>query len=208
MFVILPWLIEFGLLNTVTKDEKDFSIRITCKNNTEKILPISFERNGRKVDAKATPGEIAQARSVIGSLAWIARQTRPDLCYQCSRLQSTVSAAKVKHLNQCNKVLQDAQATSNVGLYYKAGVIDFDESILISISDASWAGEEKIIDEKIFPRRSQYGRFQLLGTPDLWDGDTGYVHFLGWKSAIIKKMCRSTLRAETQGLCYSMEAEE
>jgi hypothetical protein len=197
---------EFRFCGREYSQDEDYNVTVTCKHNTEKILPISFDRGTRGLNDKATSGEIAQARSVIGSLAWISRQTRPDLCYQCSRLQSTVSAAMVKHLMQCNKVLQEAQATSEVGLYFKAGVMDFETSILISISDASWAGEEKIIDEKVFPRRSQYGRFQCLGTPDLWDGDTGYVHFLGWKSSIIKKMCRSTFRAETQGCCYSMEA--
>ena len=183
----------------------DYSVSVACKDNTEKILPITFDRGTRGLDDKATPGEIAQARSVIGSLAWISRQTRPELCYQCSRLQSVVATAKVKHLTQCNNVLHDAQATSSIGLYFKSGAFSFDESILMSIHDASWANEEKIIDEHVFPRRSQYGRITCLGHPDLWDGDHGVVHFIAWKSGIIKKMCRSTFRAETQGCCYAME---
>lgn len=69
-------------------------------------------KGARGPDAKATAAEIAQARSVIGSLAGIARQVRPDLCDQTSRLQSVVSTALVKHLAQCNKVLQEAQSTS------------------------------------------------------------------------------------------------
>ena len=93
---------------------EDFGIYITCKNNIEKILPISFVRGVRGPDAKATAAEIAQARSVVGSLAWIARQVRPDLCDQTSRLQSVVSTALVKHLTQCNKVLQEAQSTSGI----------------------------------------------------------------------------------------------
>ena len=75
----------------------------------------------------------------------------------------------------------------------------------MSIHDASWANEEKIVDEHIFPRRSQYARITCLGHPDLWDGERGTVHFIAWKSGIIKKMCRSTFRAETQGCCYAME---
>ena len=34
----------------------------------------------------------------------------------------------------------------------------------------------------------------------------GKQKILGWKSGIIKKMCRSTFRAETQGCVYGMEA--
>ena len=74
-----------------------------------------------------------------------------------------------------------------------------------TVSDASWANEEKIIDEHIFPRRSQYGRFNCLGHPDLWDGEEGAIHFIGWKSGLIKRMCRSTFRAETQGMSYAQE---
>ena len=102
--------------------------------------------------------------------------------------------------------MTEAQATANVGIYFKSGEFDFDESILISISDASWANEDKIIDDHIFPRRSQYGRIQCLGHPNLWDGEHGTIQFIGWKSGIINKMCRSTFRAETQGCCYAMEA--
>ena len=64
---------------------EDFGVCVTCKNNIEKILPISFVKGVRGPDSKATAAEIAQARSVIGSLAWITRQARPGLCYQTSR---------------------------------------------------------------------------------------------------------------------------
>ena len=87
---------------------EDFGVYITRKSNTETILPISFVKGVRGFDDKATAAEIAQARSVIRSLSWIARQARPDLCYQTSRLQSVVSAALVEHSTQCIKVLQGA----------------------------------------------------------------------------------------------------
>ena len=39
----------------------------------------------------------------------------------------------------------------------------------------------------------------------MWNGESGIVHFIGWKSGLIKKLCRSTFRAESQGCCYAME---
>ena len=102
------------------QQDDDFGIYITCKDNTEKILPIKFDRGKRSLESKATEGEVSQARSVIGSLAWIARQTRPDLCYQTSRLQSVVTTASVKHLVQCNKVLHETKATSKFGIFFKS----------------------------------------------------------------------------------------
>ena len=98
------------------------------------------------------------------------------------------------------------QANSGVGILFKSGAFRFKDAILLSIHDASWANEEKIIDGHIFPRRSQYGRISCFADPSLWDGDHGVVHFLGWKSGVIKRMRRSAFRAETQGCCYAMEA--
>ena len=65
---------------------------------------------------------------------------------------------------------------------------------------------KRLLTVTSFPRRSQYGRIQLLTSPELWDGDYANVHLIGWKSGIIKRMCRSTFRAETQGCCNAMEA--
>ena len=144
-------------------------------------------------------------RSVVGSLAWIARKCRPEESYQCSKMQSVVGSALVKHLDQCNKVLQETQADSDRGLFFKSGAFDFNEAIMTTITDASWAGEDLIIDSRIFPRRGQYGMMTALGSPELWDQNGGYIHVLGWKSGIIHRTCRSTFRAETQGMTYGTE---
>ena len=40
----------------------------------------------------------------------------------------------------------------------------------------------------------------------LFGQDHGVVHFIGWKSGLIKRMCRSTFRAETHGCMYAVEA--
>ena len=159
----------------------------------------------RRLDDKATEGEIAQMRSVVGSLAWIARKVRPRISYECNKMQSVVASALVKHLDACNRVLQETQCTSDEGLFFKAGAFDFNDAILVTISDASWAGETLIIDDKIFPRRSQHGYFIALGEPKLWDQDEGYLHILGWKSGILRRTCRSTFRAESQGMILATE---
>ena len=78
----------------------------------------------------------------------------------------------------------------------------------MTISDASWAGEKMVISDsdRVFPRRSQFGFFTCLGDPNLWTSDEGYIHTIGWKSAIIKRQCRSTFRAETMAMTYGTEA--
>ena len=44
-----------------------------------------------------------------------------------------------------------------------------------------------------------------MGSPELWEGKEGGVHIISWKSALIKRQCRSTFRAETQGMGYGTE---
>ena len=53
-------------------------------------------------------------------------------------------------------------------------------------------------NDKIYPRRSQMGRITLLAEDKLWNGDKGNVYVLGWRSAVINRVCRSTFQAETQ----------
>eukprot|EP00973_Karenia_brevis_P042277 5851164-Karenia_brevis.AAC.1 len=71
-------------------------VYVTCKDSTDNILPINCKRAGRSSDLRATEVEIAQVRSVNGSLSWIAGQSRPRICSECSRLQSAVNMAQVK----------------------------------------------------------------------------------------------------------------
>ena len=50
-------------------------------DNTRKIKPISFDAK-RSGTERITGDDITRLRSVTGLLAWIARQTRPDLSLQ------------------------------------------------------------------------------------------------------------------------------
>ena len=49
---------------------------VTAKDNTEKIASIQYDEKRKLID-KCSEAEITQLRSVIASLAGIARQTRP-----------------------------------------------------------------------------------------------------------------------------------
>ena len=57
----------------------DFSVSVRCKDTTEKTEPVRYDPEGRKQTVLARDHEIAQFRSVVGSLAWVARQCRPQL---------------------------------------------------------------------------------------------------------------------------------
>ena len=44
----------------------------------------------------------------------------------------------------------------------------------------------------------------LLADKSLWDGQVGNAYVLGWKSTMIKRLCRSTMAAETQAMLSSV----
>ena len=52
----------------------DFSVSVKCKDTTEKIELVRHDPKGRKQTDLARDHEIALLRSVVGSLAWVARQ--------------------------------------------------------------------------------------------------------------------------------------
>ena len=87
----------------VNQDE-NMSITVTAKDSTEKIRPIDIGDKRRGTD-KCTAEETTCLRSVVASLAWVARQVRPGLSYRVSKLQSVAGKGYIKDMRECNKVL-------------------------------------------------------------------------------------------------------
>ena len=99
------------------QQDEDFGIHVTTKDNTERVQPITY--NVKKgLTRKGTADEVHQLRSVTQSLAWIARQTRPDLSYRISKIQTTFENACVRDFRQCNRIVEFAISTSTRGIYF------------------------------------------------------------------------------------------
>ena len=58
-------------------------------------------------------------RSVVGSLAWVAREASPDLSYRAKKLQSVCAKASLQDLALANKTVADAKEYSKQGIIYK-----------------------------------------------------------------------------------------
>ena len=98
------------------RQDEDFGLHVTAKD-TEQAQPITHDvKHG--LTRMATADEIHQRRSVTQSLAWIAKQTRPDLSYRIPQIQSTFENACVKDLRECNRVVDYATSTSTRGTYF------------------------------------------------------------------------------------------
>jgi hypothetical protein len=158
-------------------------------------------KNTRKHSDLVDRGEERQLRSVVGSLAWISRQARPDIMYRVSKLQSSIKGATVATLNEANKVLELALKGKNLNLRYRNGPFDFEKLGVLTASDASFANEPN--------SRSQQGRIHFLAPADQLCDPTCEcydVMVVAFSSTTIKRVCRATLQAETYALQNAQEA--
>ena len=83
------------------QNEKEVSIDVS--DNTRKVKPIRVSSE-RKLSESLGPEDVTRLRSTTGSLAWLARQGRPDLLYRVSALQTAVRGSTVATLMEANKV--------------------------------------------------------------------------------------------------------
>ena len=131
---------------TITQD--------TC-DNTRRIKPIKIAP-GRSASEPLDKDDVTRLRSVTGSLAWLTRQTRPDLGYRVSRLQSSISGATVAVLVDANAVVQLAQQGIENKLVFPGGHLTWGEVGIITEADASFSNEKNY--------KSQQGRSISLET--------------------------------------------
>ena len=127
----------------------------------------------------------------------MARQTRPDLGYRVSRLQSSISGATVAILHDANAVVQLAQQGIENKLIFPGGHLTWGEVGIITVTDASFSNEKNY--------KSQQGRFHFLGDiNEIKDPKTTSYRVmpLGFASNTIRRVCRSTLQCEA----YSLQA--
>ena len=148
----------------------DFSVSVRCKDTTEKIEPVRYDPKKRKQTDLARDHEIAQLRSVVGSPGWVARQCRPQFSYGVNKLQSACRTATLDDLRVANKLLQEAEESSDDGLFFKNGLFTWNKMEMLTITDASFGNESNF--------RSQKGRMTFLTGPDSFDKNGMGVHLI------------------------------
>ena len=189
----------------VKKDEK--GIHITCPSLIDRVKPIYMGAKERKdKQGPVTENYRQQLRSVVGSLAWLTRVCRPDLAYSVNYLQTQMTQATYGDIAFANKVIAVARNSKDKGLHYPLKAFYFEQSVIIGMQDASFANDATVNEAgKRSGFRSQSGRVLCLGAPSFKNTKQGAVHVLDWHSTTIKRVCRSTLQAETMSLQLGME---
>ena len=197
---------EFRFCGKEYAQQKDCTIHVTCKDNSLSIEPISYDLCGRTLSTPVAEAESTQLRSVTGALGWNVRQCRPDLDYFPSKLQSVSNAAQLCHLKLANRVLVELREHAEFGLVFRAGAFKWEDAILVTMSDANFAKEQAAIDsDTMLANRSQRAHMLMLAAPELWDGSEADAHVLSFKSAIIRRVCKSTLVSEGQGIIKAVD---
>ena len=185
-------------------------IKVTCPHTAAKVRPVHLtaQRRGFR-DRPAADQEVNQQRSVLGSLNWVARVCRPDICYELSSLQSVQKKAVVQDLLDCNRLLRYVQDTPEVGLLYRYEALDFDKAVILSIADASHAANFDVGHSgEPLGNRSQSGRMLCLASSEFMKTGEGHVYPLEYHSNVIRRVCCSTMQAETLSMVQGYEEAE
>eukprot|EP00439_Symbiodinium_sp_Y106_P047776 s4578_g6.t1 len=168
----------------------DGTIQINCRDNTHAIRPIDVHKS----EKEATPVSSSQRtalRSVIGSLAWVARATRPDLAYRVKALQQqgVKATATVETLRDANRVVALALNDAERCITYKAKLQlpwSPGELAVVTFCDASFAGESE--------HKSRKGRFRYLTSAKVAsDPDATHheMHLIAYSSSTMKRVAIS-----------------
>ena len=152
---------------------------------------------------KAIASGVHQWRSVTSSLAWIARQTRPDLSYRISKIQGTFENACVKDLRECNRIVKCSISTSTRVIYFLH--FSWDDAVVVTISDTSSCQIQDQVDGVTKNFKSQQACVTALAPGNALNPEKMLIHPFSWCSTRIRRICRSTLMAEAYALSNAVE---
>ena len=85
---------EFRFCGLNIKLQKDGRITVSMDDYADSIEPMVIDRKRRRTE-EITYKEISALRELVGKLAWLAHNMRPDICYGAVYLQKRVSKATV-----------------------------------------------------------------------------------------------------------------
>ncbi|OLP76028.1 T-complex protein 1 subunit eta, partial [Symbiodinium microadriaticum] len=216
----------FGTWNQVAKEEAGVSycgkeIKVVVRNEeTCVVLSQNAFLEGRlqamtiepsrakQLDLIANETELTDYRSVVGSLQWLAVQSRPDLAFECNQLQKRVSDLRVRDLHRANRAVKDAVkhrceilfrplgadaeivTFHDAGLYSSVGV-EIDER---QCEDILQNGSERKL---VYSQKGVCVGFVKRGATE--HEQRAHYNLIDWKSSTNRRVIESSFAAETHG---------
>ena len=172
--------------------------------------------NGRRLEEKLTEKDIETCRSVLGQLAWVANQTRPEIaCFVSETVGRLAEDPRVRVLKNIAGIVEYLKQTKGKSRIMYRPLGDPSEELALAFwCDASWASMPGL--------RSQEGYVTVLvtkktadiiqsGAPlkELREAKFNLFEFpaaiLSYRSGRIRRVVRSTFAAEVMALSSAMD---
>ena len=175
-----------------------FSIHASQEEYVRNISAIDVGRHRRQTPEEGvTETELSKLRGLVGSLQYAISHTRPDIASRLGEVQSQISerGTKVSTLLLANKVLREAQETSEVKICFR----DMPAAHVthVAFGDASFASPKQLA--------SFHGSLVFATTPALLENQEAPLSPLTWSSKKIARVVRSTLSAEAYSLSKTVD---
>ena len=183
----------------------DHSIRLSQQQYALDLLEKFNMSESRPVAMPADTGlygELAQAtrdenepqvryRELVGSLAWLANYTRPDICFIVSCLSRYLDKATKTHWTLAIRVLRYLRSTYNMSLIFPAGDSQLDSRLELDVfCDSDYAQDSET-------RRSVSGLIVKL---------SGAI--ISWRSSLQKSVSLSTCESELVSICEAVKTSQ
>lgn len=158
----------------------------------DQIKPIVIEaaRNSNN-SWEINEEEKSQLRSACGQLLWASTQTRPDVCYTACMAGSALTKGTIADLKLVNKTIKYMKTNHLVLRYNK---VDLKKSAIVVFCDAAFGNMKD--------GSSQGGHIVFLTERN------GNSCPLTWQSKKIRRVCKSTLAAESWAMVEALESAE
>ena len=178
------------------QQHKDGSILASQNDYVRSIPHIDIGRFRRQnLEDPANEGELSKLRGLIGSLQYAITHTRPDMAAKLGEIQSQTSRATVQTLLAANRVLREAQETSQVSIRYLS--IPVARLTFVAFGDASFASAKNL--------HSHQGALICATDEKLSLNQEAPVSPVAWTSKKIPRVVRSTLSAEAYAMSKGVD---
>eukprot|EP00439_Symbiodinium_sp_Y106_P019445 s3274_g2.t1 len=176
-------------------------------------MEISKDRK-RTPELQASDEEKANYRSVVGSLQWIATQSRPDLSFETNQLQKRVADLRVADLSRANKAVREAKQSRMEVVFRNLGrdaqlIVYTDAGLYSSVGVEINERETDDILQSSFDKRlvfSQKGAivgFVKRGATEV-RSVPAHINVLDWRSSTNKRVVESSFAAETHAALMAL----
>ena len=199
--VLIPLCQRFKVGERAMKDFRYVGLHIKQNEHSINVDQTKYAESINPPDSKSircpeslSGKEQTDFRALAGALQWLSNGTRPDLAFDTLLLSCKMKEASRQDMMTCLKTIKRAKLEEVKMEFPDLGQI----KRLVIFTDASFANLPDSV--------SSCMGYVILLVEDNKDMNT--VHkccLLAWKSTKIKRICRSTLAAETMALTEGVE---